>query len=183
MATKKNQRMGEQQIPVSRHITSMPKLITVLGEKAEARSRRWEQMMRPLLNLDPRMSPILIRHLAVLETMRANDTNLLAQLISQLQAGMGQGHYLRALPLHGVDTKFVENYQTLIADLLDSLHDSAVTQQGGLLHWLNCCAIQALVASATIMSAKPAAISQPAFVAAGYSDSRQRAMNNVPGLR
>jgi hypothetical protein len=137
---KKHQRLGEQQSPVSRHITSMPELITVLGEKAETRSQRWEQMMRPLLNLDARMSPILIRHLAVLETMKPDDISLLAQLIPQLQAGMGQGHYLRALPLHGVDTKFVENYQTLIADLLDSLHDSAVTQQGGLLHWLNCCA-------------------------------------------
>ena len=136
--TKQYRRMGEQQVPVALQIDSMPELIRVLGPQAEARSRRWEQRMRPLLSLDARLSPVLLRHLNEIEKMTPDDAALLARLLPQLQQGMGQGGYLRALPLIGVDTKFVESWQTLIADLLDCLRSGAVTEQGGLLNWLQC---------------------------------------------
>jgi len=94
--------------------------------------------MRPLLNLDVRLSTVLIKQLSVLESMAPDDSALLAQLLPQLHRGMGQGAYLRALPLKGVDTKFVETYQGLIEALADRLHEGEVTEQGGLSNWLAC---------------------------------------------
>ncbi|WP_341325626.1 DUF3322 domain-containing protein [Methylotuvimicrobium sp. KM2] len=138
--TKKFLQLGEQALPVAVQIDSMPALIAVLGSKAEARKQRWEQLMRPLLNIDARLSTVLIKQLSVLESMAPDDSALLAQLLPQLHRGMGQGAYLRALPLKGVDTKFVENYYGLIEALADRLYEGAVTERGGLLRWLNCIA-------------------------------------------
>lgn len=138
--TKKFLQLGEQALPVAVQIDSMPALIEILGPKAEARKQRWEQLMRPLLNIDARLSTVLIKQLSVLESMAPDDSALLAQLLPQLDRGMGQGAYLRALPLKGVDTKFVENYYGLIEALADRLHEGAVTERGGLLNWLNCIA-------------------------------------------
>lgn len=135
---KKYQQLGEQQIPTVLQLDSMSELITLLGPKAEARKQHWERLMRPLLEVDKRLSQVLVTHLAVVENMTVDDALLLAQLLPQLQQDMGKACYLRALPLHSVDTKFVENYRTLIVDLLDSLHDGAVTEKGGLLQWLDC---------------------------------------------
>ncbi|PKM34967.1 MAG: hypothetical protein CVV06_18795 [Gammaproteobacteria bacterium HGW-Gammaproteobacteria-10] len=136
--TKKFQQLGEQMLPVAVQIDSMRALIEILGPKAEARKQRWEQLMRPLLNLDVRLSTVLIKQLSVLESMAPDDSALLAQLLPQLHRGMGQGAYLRALPLKGVDTKFVETYQGLIEALADRLHEGEVTEQGGLSNWLAC---------------------------------------------
>lgn len=136
--TKKFQQLGEQMLPVAVQIDSMPALIEVLGPKAEARKQRWEQLMLPLLNLDARLSSVLIKQLSVLESLAPDDSALLAQLLPQLHRGMGQGAYLRALPLKGVDTKFVETYQGLIEALADRLHEGEVTEQGGLSNWLAC---------------------------------------------
>ncbi len=137
---KKFQQLGEQTLPVVVQIESMPALIAVLGPKAEVRKQRWEHLMRPLLNLDSRLSSVLIKQLSVLESMAPDDSALLAQLLPQLRRGMGHGAYLRALPLKGVDTKFVENYQGLIEALVDRLHEGEVTEQGGLSNWLACIA-------------------------------------------
>jgi len=136
--TKKFQHLGEQQVPVALIIDSMPELINLLGVKAKLRSQHWEQLMQPLLKLDMRLSPILIRHLARLETMTPDESALMAKLLPQLSQGMGQGGYLRSLQIVEVDTKFVENHQGLIADLLDCLQQNSVTEAGGLLAWLNC---------------------------------------------
>jgi len=116
----------------------MAELITLIGPKAEARKQRWDTLMRPVLNVDTRLSQVLLKHLATVEEMTPDDTGLLAQLLPQLQQDMGQGNYLRALPVQDVDTKFIERYQTLIADLLDRLHDGAISAHGGLLQWLDC---------------------------------------------
>ena len=132
------QRLGRQNVPVALQIDSMSELISVLGPKARARSRRWQQLMQPLLEVDPRLSSVLIRHLTALEEMSCDDTRLLAQLLPQLGPGIGQGNYLRALPLREVDTKFVEVHHRLITDCLDLLHEGAVTAQGGLISWLEC---------------------------------------------
>ncbi len=132
------QKLGKQNIPTTLQIDSMAKLISILGPKARARSQRWQELMQPLLQLDMRLSSSLIRHLTALEEMCHDDTRLLARLLPQLHAGMGEGKYLRALPIREVDTKFVETHHHLIADCLDVLHDGAVIAQGGILRWLGC---------------------------------------------
>jgi hypothetical protein len=45
---------------------------------------------------------------------------------------------LRALPLTGVDTKFVEQHLSLLTDLADALYDGAPGRAGGLEAWLEC---------------------------------------------
>jgi len=134
-------RLGEQKIPVALQLNSMSELIALIGPKAVARKQRWDKLMRPVLNINSQLSQTLLKHLATVEGMSPHDTVLLAQLLPQLQQGIGRGTYLRALPVRGVDTKFIENYQTLISDLLDRLHDDAISEYGGLLPWLDCCEI------------------------------------------
>ncbi len=131
-------RLGRQDIPVAVQIDSMSRLIDILGPGARARSRRWQTLMEPLLELEPRLSPVLVRHLTALEEMGEEETRLLARLLPQLRAGMGQGDYLRALPVREVDTKFVETHQRLIGECLDVIHAGAVSAQGGLSRWLGC---------------------------------------------
>jgi hypothetical protein len=51
---------------------------------------------------------------------------------------LGNGRYLRALPLNTIDTKFIEDNEQLISDCLDAMYDRAVSDQGGLRAWLGC---------------------------------------------
>ena len=136
-------RLGEQRLPVRLVIGSVQELATVLGRTALARLRAWEPMLAPLLELAdaprrPALYRALVRRLERIERLRADDVELLARLVPQLASGMGRGAYLRALPLRGIDTKFVERQQVLVSDLLDVLHDGAVTAAGGLRRWLGC---------------------------------------------
>jgi len=138
--SRKYQRLGEHAVPIALRIDSMPDLIAVLGPAAEARSRRWQERMHPLLALDPRLATALLKHLDAIESMTVDHALMVAQVLPQLLPGLGQSAFLRALPLQDVDTKFVEEHAVLLADLLDCLHANAVTTTGGLLAWLDCCA-------------------------------------------
>jgi hypothetical protein len=135
---RKYQHIGEHNVPVALRIDSMPDLIALLGSAAEARSRRWEQLMRPLLAIDSGLSAALLKHLDAIESMTDDNAALLAAVVPQLRPGLGQDAFLRALPLKDVDTKFVEEHAAPLIDLLDSLHASAVTNAGGLVAWLGC---------------------------------------------
>jgi hypothetical protein len=135
---RKYQRIGEHDVPVALRIDSMPDLIAVLGPEADARLRRWEQRMRPLLAIDSGLSAALLKHLDAIESMSEVNAALLAAVLPQLQPGLGRDAFLRALPLQDVDTKFVEEHAAPLIDLLDCLHASAVTNAGGLLPWLGC---------------------------------------------
>ena len=130
--------IDQQQVPIALQVDSIQALIELLGRAAIVRSQLWEQRMAPLMAVDGRLYRLLIKHLATVEEMTLDDSNLLAQLLPQLKPGMGQGGYLRALPLRSVDTKFVEKYQPLIVDLLDTLWSGGITASGGLLSWLSC---------------------------------------------
>jgi hypothetical protein len=61
--------------------------------------------------------------------------------LAQLKPGLGRDNYLRALPLTGVDTKFVELHLALLTELADALHPGTVSAAGGLLAWLGCRAV------------------------------------------
>jgi len=137
-ANRSFRQLGECEVPVVVRIGSVQQLITVLGDDAIARSKAWEVRLEPLLALDESLYPALIRQLVALERLTVEDVRLLAAVIPQLQPGLGQGRYLRAIPLVGVDTKFVELNQALIVALLDQRHGQQVSAQGGLEAWLGC---------------------------------------------
>ncbi|MGL6160766.1 DUF3322 domain-containing protein [Microbulbifer sp.] len=130
--------LGAWRLPVALQIDSVQALLDCLGDDALALGHHWQKVMAPLLDLDQSLFPELARHLDALEPMCERDARLLARLLPQLHAGLGRGQYLRALPLVGVDTKFVETWQPLIGELLDKLHRGAITSAGGLLAWLGC---------------------------------------------
>ncbi len=135
---KRYSQLGEQDIPLAVVIDSIQELIGCLGESAIKRSRQWQLLMAPILEVNQNLYPTLIKQLNRVEILRVYEANMIAQLLPQLIQGMGCGCYLRALPIEGVDTKFLEKNQTLITQLLDELHKGAVNRSGGLFSWLNC---------------------------------------------
>lgn len=136
--TRNYRTLSEQTLPKFFVLNNIQELIEFIGPEAAKQSRLWKTNMSPVLDAYPDSYPALVKHLQTIESMRPPDAGLLPSLIGQLTPGMGADKYLRALPLVGVDTKFVESYQPLIADILDTLHDDAVTCAGGLHRWLGC---------------------------------------------
>ncbi|MCO6413242.1 MAG: hypothetical protein J5I92_10895 [Thiogranum sp.] len=131
--------LSQQRIPVALVLQSVQDLIDFLGDEARQRSRIWAANMQPLTAVaGSGMYPVLVKHLGTVEEMSVDECVLLKTLVDQLHAGMGAEHYLRSLPLTGVDTKFLENHQQLVADVLDVVHEGAITASGGLLEWLEC---------------------------------------------
>jgi hypothetical protein len=136
--TRNYRMLSQQKVPRFLIIKNVQDLIEFIGAEAVVRSQIWTTNMQPLLAIYPDTYPALVKHLETIESMRESDALLLAKLIGQLTPWMGTGKYLRALPLVGVDTKYVENYQPLIAEILDRVHDNTVSNAGGLLEWLGC---------------------------------------------
>ena len=130
--------LKQQNIPKRLVIPSMQSLFDYLGKDAVARGHLWEQRMEPLLNMNKDLYSVLIKHLLTIEAVSQLEIELIVKLLPQMFKGMGEGKYLRALPLKGVDTKFVESFTPLITDLLDVMHQGNVMQAGGLLAWLQC---------------------------------------------
>lgn len=137
--TKSFRSLGEQHIPRFFILHSIQDLILAIGKDAEERSDVWRVNMAPLLKLPGNdIYPVLVKHLSTVENIPYKDCLLLKNLTEQLSPNMGAGDYLRAVPLVGVDTKFLENYQPLISDILDAIHGGDVSRKGGLLDWLGC---------------------------------------------
>lgn len=136
---RKNYRVvKDQQIPRSLVIPDMQALLTFLGADAVEKSQLWESQMAPLLAFNSDFYPVLIQHLVTVEGLSASNIQRLMDVLPQLEKGAGSGLYLRALPLVGVDTKFVETLQALISDLLDYIYSGQISAAGGLLSWLDC---------------------------------------------
>lgn len=137
--TKNYRSFGEHRIPRFFILHSIQDLILAIGKDAKERSNAWRVNMAPLIELlGNDIYSVLVKHLKTIEEILHKDCLLLKDLIKQLSPNMGAGGYLRALPLVGVDTKFLESYQPLISDILNTIHDGEVSRKGGLLNWLGC---------------------------------------------
>lgn len=130
--------LGPHDVPSSITFESMQELIEFMGPEAIARSKHWEKRMTPILAFDENLYPVLVRHLMALERLDEDDASLIAQLLPQLRNGLGKGKYLRALPLMGVDTKFLEQHFSLVSDLLDAHYEGEIGRNGGFMQWLGC---------------------------------------------
>lgn len=130
--------LGKCDVPERLVIESTQALIEILGAQAIERSAAWAARMEPLLSFNKSLYPTLVRQLLDLERLSIRDVELLALVLPQLRHGMGEGRYFRALPLQGVDTKFLEVNQSLITALLDGLYEQQVSNCGGLERWLGC---------------------------------------------
>lgn len=132
--------LGQQKLPSRITIGSFQQLTQFCGSVAIAQSARWQANMLPLLQRyrHEQVYPVLVRHIEAVEDLGNNDAELLVHVLPQLRRGLGTGGYLRALPLQGVDTKFVETYSGLIEALLDAVHEGEMAACGGLYPWLDC---------------------------------------------
>lgn len=130
--------IGEQQLPTHFELRSLGALFQFLGKDVLRDMAALEEKLQPLLALDRSLHSTLIDKLSVLDALSAQQTQQLATLLPQLTAGMGNGCYLRALPLTGVHSKFIEQHHSLIEALLDASQDNKPQQHGGLLQWLDC---------------------------------------------
>lgn len=136
--------LSEQAIPTFLIIHSIRQLIQLIGNEAARRSDKWERRMTPILDFDGKgafrslLYPVLVKRIESVEKLTINESELIASLLSQLTRGLGDGCCLRALPVTGVDTKFLETHQRLIAELLDAMQGGGVSAAGGLLKWLGC---------------------------------------------
>jgi hypothetical protein len=130
--------VGLHDLPTTLVLAEFDELARFLGPLAHARHRHWEAVFEPLHVVDPALRPCLVRNLASLEILSTENARQLAATLCQLRPGLGHDNYLRALPLVGVDTKFVEQHLTLLTELADVLHAGAVSQAGSLEAWLQC---------------------------------------------
>ncbi len=130
--------LGEKRVPSQLTLDAIQALIEFIGDDAKKRSQQWQQRISPILGVSQELYPMLIQQLKKLESLGLDEAQMIAQLLPQLSQGMGRGGYLRALPVIGVDTKFMESHQSFITSLLDVLHDGAISEHGGLMAWLDC---------------------------------------------
>ncbi|MBD2814822.1 hypothetical protein ID850_08595 [Xenorhabdus sp. Flor] len=117
-SSKKFRELSEQVVPIWVVIESMQQLIKFLGRDASRRSVIWERNMRPFLHIDEVLYPALVKNIDIVEKITLKEAELLAKLLPQLKQGLGKGQYLRALPIMGIDTKFLESHLLLLEKLI-----------------------------------------------------------------
>lgn len=130
--------VGCHALPTTLELERFEDLAAMLGADAIAWHRHWQLACEPLRAFDQALYPELVRNLGAVECLDVDAAHRLAAALSQLAPGLGRDRYLRALPLTGVDTKFVEQHESLLAALADVLHKGAVREAGGLTAWLAC---------------------------------------------
>lgn len=134
---KNYQKLGTYQVPVAVEIPSVKALFEVLGTGVVARSKHWEWIVSQFLPVDKRLSSVVIKNLPNLEQLPEIDIQAMANLLPQLQPGMGKGLYLRAIPVKGIDTKFIETHCGLVSELLSVIHNDEMIKNR-LAEWLGC---------------------------------------------
>lgn len=135
-----------QEVPVRFLVRNVGVLAELLGDEERTALAAWERRISFILaepfaqgeDVQRELFSALVDNLDVLRKFSEDDFKLLVRLIPQLCPGLGGGHYLRALPVVHVDTKFMEQNFQLLERLIDVLYVGAVTASGGLLEWLNC---------------------------------------------
>lgn len=136
--------LAEQAIPTWLIIHDVAALVQVLGQSEQAQLAEWQSKIAFVLAelavesvKKKTLFDALIDHLEALSKLDDLGLQLLVKLIPQLYRGMGQGGYLRSLPVTTVDTKFIENNLRIIEAITAAVIDGTV-EQVGLLSWLNC---------------------------------------------
>lgn len=158
--------LSEQEIPTQLKIPDVGALACLLGKNEERQLSEWQSKITYIFDalsafyvrsgstekgldethqgeISDRVGKertlflTLIDYLDNLDKFDYSDLDLLVKLIPQLKKGMGEGCYLRALPVTYIDTKFIENNLRIIESITAALLDEAV-QDVGLLSWLHC---------------------------------------------
>lgn len=103
-------------------------LDTLAGELERVYERQFDPM--PLLEM-------LSIDLTLLDEATPQWISDVIALMPQLTQGCGSGCYLRALPVTGTHTKFLEANVPFLERALDFVYDGKVLESGGLIPWLD----------------------------------------------
>jgi len=129
---------GIHEVPIKFSLNTFQEMVDFLGDHAQSKALFWQQLMEPLLQYDKSLYSVFVKNLTAFEKLSTTDIKLLVIILPQLKRHMGKGMYLRALPLIGADTKFLESNLTLFELILDHLNIGQVAIVGGIIAWLNC---------------------------------------------
>lgn len=140
--TREFKEISTQRLPSKIKLPDIQCLAACLGESEEKELHHLQQKIRKVVaqpfvsdNTKEVLFYCLVDFLDVLIGFTPLELDHLCELIPQLSKGMGQGQYLRALPVIGVDTKFIESNLSFIEAILTIILDEAVTP---LPQWLDC---------------------------------------------
>jgi hypothetical protein len=112
-------RLGTQRLPSRLVVASAADVAGVVGERP-----RFERALRRHARLEQcwtaiHVSPLVLRHFDELADYTDEDFERLFAAITWLDRNRASGHYLRQLPIEGLDTKWCDaSRRALIADLL-----------------------------------------------------------------
>ena len=146
--------LAEQDVPTHLNVLDIGSLACLLGPNEDRQLQNWLSKIRYIFesfssqlnshqassfdgNSAQSLYQALIDQLETLDNFEQDDLELLVRLLPQLQKGMGQGCYLRALPVTFVDTKFIEKNFRIIESVVTALVDRSV-KGIGLISWLGC---------------------------------------------
>ncbi|MEO8179824.1 MAG: Wadjet anti-phage system protein JetD domain-containing protein [Deltaproteobacteria bacterium] len=112
-------RLGTQRLPCRLLLSCAADVARVVGE-AQRYERAGERMARLTARWDALSgSPLLLRHFDELADYPAQEFERLFALLTWLDLNRDSSHYLRQLPVEGIDTKWCEaKRRTLITDVL-----------------------------------------------------------------
>ena len=127
-------RFGQLSMPVKLCIHTIEQLVNLLSEQEN--HSRFQQLLHHLSEQLP-CPDALLDCIDALDQLPKHELEMLIKVVKQLSPKMAQGAYLRALPLTGAHSKFVEQHAHLLQHLAAALYGDHIRQLG-LLAWLDC---------------------------------------------
>ncbi|MDP9140547.1 MAG: DUF3322 domain-containing protein [Pseudomonadota bacterium] len=130
--------VGRVRVPTHVTFSSTLAIAEFLGPEAIDRLRQLQARLKPFGLVASELRLAAARSIHALESLPIEVCELLASAMGQMRPGLGTGMHLRALPLHGVDTKLVERHRPLVEVLMNRWLEGGIAEVGGLLAWLGC---------------------------------------------
>lgn len=132
--TRQLQHFGSIALPQRLVLADADSLLALIGEQGTW--ARWQTLIARVTEVTGCRDAVTAQ-VEALDRLPEHELAMLLRVWPQLQPGMGQGAYLRALPLAGAHSKFVEQHEPLLLPLLAACYGEAVSAQG-LGAWLGC---------------------------------------------
>lgn len=144
--SKNFQQFGTVTLPYYLIIENRTALISIFTQDKQKQLQHLQNLINQIIHTLTRCFEIdgqellefLIENLESFEHLSDDEINQLLQILPQLKYKMGNGFYLRNLPIVGIDTKFIEQQFKFIENLLNYLYHNEVLANGGLMAWLGC---------------------------------------------
>lgn len=130
--------IGDARVPTHLLLRGTWDLAQFLGVHAVERLGELKKRFMPFVELGEELKAAAEERCHDLEKLPVEACQQIASAVRQFRRGIGDGLYLRALPLQGIDTKFVERRRALVEYFANAREHGAIEEAGGLLAWLGC---------------------------------------------